>query len=379
MLKPTLVRSSSTEAVQIDGSAKWPVWPRISLIINALLLLAVSAMALGKARVPPLPCASLPSNSNLDYAPPPPEWAQLSREPQSPDWTQEPRAPPPPELTQQPWVPPLLERTQQPPTPPTPERTQRWKECLDSSSWSQTCDMLHNNPVTFAPSLGLAYVEVRKSASEGIRGVLRNVLNADWYSCGESGVPSGSCSTLGRCTALCVNQSIAQKYFWFSFVRNPVDRFFSGLAQAKKNADSTGRTLNLTKEKVVALLKTTDMTCSFNAHVCSQLAHLRLHLADGAPLRMNFIGHTGTIMTDFQRMLREAAEFHRAHGRDLAATPEQVSSMLQLLDMHDPRNAVKGHHGSTDVREHMAAWRSEALDALVRDEYAEDIACFEDQ
>merc|ERR1711988_1947668 len=62
---PVLVRSSSAcsnESVKIDNPSNRMVWPRISLVIKALLALAVITMALGKARVPH---TLRPSNPNL--------------------------------------------------------------------------------------------------------------------------------------------------------------------------------------------------------------------------------------------------------------------------------------------------------------------------
>lgn len=61
MLKPTLERSNSVESVANAVPTTRSVWPRISLVVNALLLLAVTTMALSKAHnsAPPSPLSPL--------------------------------------------------------------------------------------------------------------------------------------------------------------------------------------------------------------------------------------------------------------------------------------------------------------------------------
>ena len=135
-----------------------------------------------------------------------------------------------------------------------------WKHCLTAG---HDCSLLQKNPVTLVPKLGVAYVEVRKSGSEGIRSGLEKFFNSTFSTCGGFGAPSPNCSSMGRCTSSCLDQSQANKYFWFSFVRNPTERFYSGLAQVSKM--SHNKTLFLSP-KVADMLNTTDLTCAFNAH-----------------------------------------------------------------------------------------------------------------
>lgn len=242
-----------------------------------------------------------------------------------------------------------------------------WKHCLAAG---HDCSRLQKNPVTLVPKLGVAYVEVRKSASEGIRSGLEKFFNSTWSTCGEFGAPSGNCSSLGRCTSSCLDHSQASTYFWFSFVRNPTERFYSGLASV--SAMSNNKT-TFSSSKVADMLNTSDLTCAFNAHTSSQLAHLRQRLSDGHRVPIDFLGHVEHIGQDFTCMLRKAEEFHRSKGRDLSVPPLQVSQMLS----HLTTDSEEKHHGATtmSLKADIMRWRTELVDSRVKEEFKEDITC----
>ena len=257
-----------------------------------------------------------------------------------------------------------------------------WKHCLTAGS---PCNLLQKNPVTLVPQLGVAYVEVRKSASEGIRSGLQKFFNSAWNTCGEFGAPSPKCSSIdnrigffntiqyNRCTSSCLDRRQANTYFWFSFVRDPTERFYSGLAHVSAQSMKTMKKTTFSSRMVDDMLNTRDLACAFNSHTSSQLAHLRQRLSDGHRLPIDFLGRVEHIEQNFTCMLRKAEEFHRANGRDLSAPPLQVSQMLS----HLTTDSDQMHHGAVtmSLKANIMLWRTELMDSRVKQEFKEDITC----
>jgi hypothetical protein len=79
------------------------------------------------------------------------------------------------------------------------------------------------------------YVEVRNAASTSIRQLLFKRFNVSFYHCPVQKTVFGDCTVLqGRCSSLCLNQSHIEDYFFFTFVRDPLQRFVSGYKEAWK-------------------------------------------------------------------------------------------------------------------------------------------------
>ena len=79
----------------------------------------------------------------------------------------------------------------------------------------------------------MVYIENRRAASETIRNALRKFLGASPSSCGhhqsKTLIPK-SCLSYGRCTSDCLlHLETTETLFSFTFVRNPVSRFYSGM------------------------------------------------------------------------------------------------------------------------------------------------------
>jgi len=131
MLKPTLVRSTSVESVENPSSAKRSVWPRssllVSLVVNALLLLAVISLAKGRVAIeeqqllnkaPGPPCLTNAKLHLMSPRPPPPP--PPSPSPTSPASPTSPPPSPSPPLTPPPLAPPPPSLPPPPPPPTIP-------------------------------------------------------------------------------------------------------------------------------------------------------------------------------------------------------------------------------------------------------------------
>ena len=92
----------------------------------------------------------------------------------------------------------------------------------------------HNGQeVVLIPHLKLAYIEIRKCASERLRNIFANIFKADYNTCGGRVVPRKCGSHRARrCTTLCLLPEDIRSYFFFTFVRHPLARFYSGYLQS---------------------------------------------------------------------------------------------------------------------------------------------------
>lgn len=85
--------------------------------------------------------------------------------------------------------------------------------------------------VTINHEYKFAYISNKKSGCTEIGHFLKKVFKTDFFTgCNES---QGSCKHMGRCSALCLDESTLNDYFFFTIVRNPYDRFFSSMKQAR--------------------------------------------------------------------------------------------------------------------------------------------------
>ena len=81
------------------------------------------------------------------------------------------------------------------------------------------------------PSVGMVYLEVRRAASETIRAALNLFFGANWSTCGPQSC-GGRTPFDRRCNSFCLPtfaRSLGRPLFTFSFVRHPVERYYSGL------------------------------------------------------------------------------------------------------------------------------------------------------
>lgn len=89
------------------------------------------------------------------------------------------------------------------------------------------------NEIVVNDDFKFVYVEIRKSGSSTIRQMLQTYFNSSFNHCPDSIPKNDACLVIGRrCSSLCLTEEHVQNYFFFTFVRNPEDRFFSGYKEA---------------------------------------------------------------------------------------------------------------------------------------------------
>ena len=243
--------------------------------------------------------------------------------------------------------------------------------------------------VVLVPSLLLAYVEVRKCASETITKALKQMGNASFHTCGHRSVPR-NCAYRPqdrhgglRCSTLCLTEEELQSYFFFSFVRHPLERFYSATSHIL-SVEFAQQGLNAS-----ALISRAHIQgkipgrCAFNEHFESMSMSLSSPIAtrgssdsselapwqrpSGHRVRLDFIGSVENMETDFNMVLDIAAS-----RKGLRLTQQDKDMLLAA------RTAAKSHedHGSSHVSSFVGRLRDEVLDGLVENAYAQDIECF---
>jgi len=169
------------------------------------------------------------------------------------------------------------------------------------------------NEVVISNTYKFIYVENRKGASSTIREALRKYFNITWSgpTCPvRKGDTRDWClfNFNHRCTSMCLDQQHIESYFFFSFVRDPVDRFVSGYKQAwhhrfKNQGIEIGKTshMNWVLDKILKEHYHTD------EHLETQAMSLgtRWLDRDGITYRipMDFIGRVENLENDFKRVM----------------------------------------------------------------------------
>jgi hypothetical protein len=211
------------------------------------------------------------------------------------------------------------------------------------------------------------YTVVRKSASTAILGALQRLFGANrsWCAdrCREVGACAGTHAAVGRCTTLALNNSELQNFFFFSFVRNPTDRWFSQYAQAHVAWRSTKSVPSMEKARSTLLEMgvhafVTEHHLQTQTHSLTSTTHL------GLTTPMHFIGRVETLEADWAYVVREI--WRRNGVVDFANRTveplQQVGHHEQNRDQFvDKLNSFKSN---------------QSLLTLIREVYTQDYACF---
>lgn len=219
----------------------------------------------------------------------------------------------------------------------------------------------------------MVYIENRKAASSTIRTILARFFDADFSKCGASAAPS-SCYEFGgqRCTSKCLS-SQHRDYYFFTFVRNPLDRFYSalkeGLVMEEKASTTEGEAMNVLK-----VLSSPE--CGFDHHLESQSMSLSTPLPTATKGRESPHGRV-EVPLDFIGRVEDLAQ-HMAEVLQGAQAKSGISLPSGMADeivsfARETKENVGGN-----LKDVVDAVRSDELDAAVREVYAQDFACFSD-
>ena len=241
--------------------------------------------------------------------------------------------------------------------------------------------------VVLVPELRIAYIENRKAASTVIRQLLRVAFNASYFSCGDNPVPPRCSFTepLGmRCTSKCLSIADVAEYFFFSFVRHPVERFFSALTTYMQVHKKTPHSSHLmggimrSEDSVARDLLARLSSCFGDMHTASQTFQLNAAISNNgtqrAVLPVDFLGSVDRFHEHFMLLLRAANGSNTyARGRLTAAHLARAETALAGGYSRHSSNTSGNKYGAFYNRLH--ALRNETVDHAVANAYAQDMLC----
>jgi len=221
------------------------------------------------------------------------------------------------------------------------------------------------------PKLKIAYLVTRKAGSSTINNVLKQAFRVTPNECpgmNRSETESAYCnahSVCNRCSTACLTDDQLKEYFFFSSVRDPVTRFYSSIKQSfVMGHDSRKRKYDDTfdlDEIREFLQKMRDNRCGADHHLETQAAVLSSFTSS----RNNRVPIDYIIrLENFENDMNEMFEIAEAYT-GLAMNQDERASVNDWLGRSiNPSSGSKFPYESND------------LDALIRETYHQDMACF---
>lgn len=185
-------------------------------------------------------------------------------------------------------------------------------------------------------------------------------LNAYWTKCGDR-LNVGECGVLdGRCSSLCLTETEVSSYFFFAFIRDPVERFYSCLKESVRMGHHLTPEAIGERDADAVLDAVHSGACGVDHHLESQALALSTPIAFSCGGRqlavpVDFVGRVDHLADDFLDMLARAADFT---GRSL--DPPELEHIARSL-----RTNVGNVGVGTDRGIRAGALRTDSLDARV--------------
>jgi len=225
--------------------------------------------------------------------------------------------------------------------------------------------------------LNAVYIENRKCASTTIRNLFGTVfdLHHHWnerishkfpYDMG----PFPECNIFNnRTTSLCYSKRQINDLFFFSFVRDPIDRFYSGVDQASKDYKIEEFRCSDIHHHLNIL--TAPPKCNHNNHLESQAYSLSTPIsakaspADGKKymIPLDFIGRVENLREDLIRMLKI---IEKRNGKNI--TDAQWQIIEERLNHHE--------NSASERKFTFKTCMTEEINERIKEIYAQDRVCF---
>ena len=230
----------------------------------------------------------------------------------------------------------------------------------------QDIDQMEINIIS---ELNLAYVDNRKAATVALR-FIKSFQKSLILQCDNEGPEFQYCCTkiYGKCryATPCLSETQLENLYFFTFVRDPVERFYSSFKQYM----NTFRIDTITCDDMWDVLyKMKNHTCGVDEHFMSQSFSLSspiLKDPTGPLLQvpMNFIGKFENLTSEFMHLL-EIAELRK----NVTISQKRKERVTQIL-------TKKTNSSPGKVKTQILQCRTENMDAIVSEIYGQDIKCF---
>jgi hypothetical protein len=265
--------------------------------------------------------------------------------------------------------------------------------------------------ITVLPQYRLIFIANKKAGSSVISSLLRRFFSDFPNASRREGCDGALADDRSHwctaykyhaCTTLCLSPEALRRHVIFSFVRNPVERFYSALASAAAMRSSPEPTSYAGVEEMLRAIRAGRCNLPhgkgvrFNAHLETQTlglssavlwrpqgpdrgvrnGELRLR-PRGARFMvpLDYIGRIEHLREDFLELIEVAAE---VTGRELL-TPSaraELEEVLRALEAKGVAHAIKENRRTEEGLALESRIRNASLDAHVRNMYAQDIECF---
>jgi len=220
------------------------------------------------------------------------------------------------------------------------------------------------NEVTLSRKYKFIYVTVRKAGSSSVGNVLRKLFHATVHrrsSC--PGAPLYELRSNRRCTSLVVNETMWRDFFVFTFVRDPIERFWSSASQSNKNK----RLKVQHKDCAVVRRNLVNLLTGMKEQARSPESHWETQASSlSTPVVLR--GAVGMLDFDF---IGDVARFSSSLPSLLARIEENAGKRLPVKAKLAAAKEAKNPSGSTIKR-----CRTAEIDRLVQEVYEHDVACF---
>lgn len=209
----------------------------------------------------------------------------------------------------------------------------------------------HSTNCMSSKKFKLLFVDNVKAGSTTVQAKLKNGLGLQWFGgLPESTVPNCKVSHLKRMGTKCVRAEEALDRFVFSYSRDPVSKFESGVRQAwaqhpesfsNISADELLDTL-LDEDITSASIKSRGMTGMFlNEHLQPTTYRLSGGFANGSRPHFNFIGELASFDADWEYIVRQ--------GFVDSLTTSQIKNLLKPAGHSNHRDSHISKHGKAST------------------------------
>lgn len=255
--------------------------------------------------------------------------------------------------------------------------------------------------VVLIPQLRLAYVVVRKCASTTILRALAAAFGNDQHHCGTEAAKV-QCATFTmpdegryRCSTACLDAVTVSEYSFFTFVRDPVDRFYSAMVTAAAESDRVDREQGVKRSKIrgahgagreqmvetlrrirgcsprdqhyesMAMALSSPWGSEFTTPLEAGTSGIRR-----APpmIPIDFIGHVESLWESFVQMLHESERYHMVRTKQ-----------LDILRTHLNGSRLNSRTATGRLGSYARLYdsiRDPELDGIIRAAYSQDVECF---
>lgn len=215
------------------------------------------------------------------------------------------------------------------------------------------------NEVVVSHEHKFVYVVNRKAGSSTMQELLLRYFGASWSWCMHHTGQGAGCGFWGRCLSSCLSEALLREYYFFTFVRQPIDRFYSALKQSLVMYNLRGTSYEHMASVLRRLIEANEV---WDNHLETQTHSLSTPVAyEPYAVPLDFIGRIETIEQDFPELIRR---IEKRNGQPIPNARAVIEEALHVTN------------AGGELKESIMQLRDPKMDELVALAYAQDLLCF---